>query len=113
MLWGTVAPPALGVGESKVARTVREAGLEPIVEDSDDAILSKPGVVRGNHYHNVKSEKFLVVEGEALVRLRRVDSDEVVERRVSGGWPPSCGRPADTRCTSTGRPSTVWRAMSR
>ena len=45
---------------------------------------TKPGVTRGNHYHHTKTEKFLVVEGEAVVRLRKYDGDEVIEYRVRG-----------------------------
>jgi UDP-2-acetamido-2,6-beta-L-arabino-hexul-4-ose reductase len=42
------------------------------------------GVTRGNHYHHTKTEKFLVVEGEAVVRLRRIGGDHVIEHRVIG-----------------------------
>lgn len=45
---------------------------------------TKPGITRGNHYHNTKPEKFLVLEGEALIKLRRIDSEEVQEHRVTG-----------------------------
>ncbi len=54
---------------------------------------TKPGITRGNHYHHTKTEKFLVVQGEAVIRFRkigiksdelRVTSDEVIEYRVSG-----------------------------
>jgi len=45
---------------------------------------TKPGITRGNHYHLTKPEKFLVLEGEAVIRLRRIDSDEVQEHRVTG-----------------------------
>lgn len=46
---------------------------------------TRPGVTRGNHYHHTKTEKFLVVQGEAAVRLRCVDGGgEMVEIRVSG-----------------------------
>lgn len=38
--------------------------------------VSKPGVTKGNHWHHSKWEKFLVVSGEALVRMRRVGLDE-------------------------------------
>jgi len=34
---------------------------------------TKPGITRGNHYHHTKTEKFLVLEGEAVIRFRRVD----------------------------------------
>ena len=46
--------------------------------------LAKPGIVKGNHWHNTKNEKFLVVRGEGLIRFRRVGSSEVTEYRVSG-----------------------------
>jgi len=45
---------------------------------------TKPGITRGNHWHHTKVEKFLVVEGEALIRIRKVDSDEITEIYVSG-----------------------------
>jgi UDP-2-acetamido-2,6-beta-L-arabino-hexul-4-ose reductase len=43
-----------------------------------------PGVTRGNHYHHTKTEKFLVLEGEARVCLRRLDDSTVIEYRVAG-----------------------------
>ena len=43
---------------------------------------TKPGVVRGNHFHTRKLEKFCVVKGEAIIRLRKVDESEVQELRV-------------------------------
>ena len=46
--------------------------------------ISKPGVIKGNHWHHTKNEKFLVVQGEGVVRFRRIDCDEVIEYRVSG-----------------------------
>jgi UDP-2-acetamido-2,6-beta-L-arabino-hexul-4-ose reductase len=45
---------------------------------------TKPGIVRGNHYHHTKTEKFLVLEGKAVIRFRSVQGAEVVEKRVSG-----------------------------
>lgn len=42
------------------------------------------GVVRGNHYHNTKIEKFCVIQGEALISLRHIRSDVVQSYRVSG-----------------------------
>lgn len=41
-----------------------------------------PGVTRGNHYHDTKLEKFCVIEGRAIIRMRRVDTDRVVEYPV-------------------------------
>jgi UDP-2-acetamido-2,6-beta-L-arabino-hexul-4-ose reductase len=45
---------------------------------------TKPGITRGNHYHHTKTEKFLVVEGEAIVRFRHIESGQVIEYTVSG-----------------------------
>ncbi|MCR2045357.1 capsular polysaccharide biosynthesis protein CapF [Anaerosalibacter massiliensis] len=46
--------------------------------------VSKPGITKGNHWHHTKNEKFLVVSGEGLIRFRDVNSDEIIEYRVSG-----------------------------
>ncbi len=45
---------------------------------------TRPGVTRGNHYHHTKTEKFFVVEGEAIVRFRSILGGDVIEYRVSG-----------------------------
>ena len=45
---------------------------------------TKPGVTRGDHYHHSKTEKFLVLEGEGIVRFRHIDGDKVLEYPVSG-----------------------------
>jgi UDP-2-acetamido-2,6-beta-L-arabino-hexul-4-ose reductase len=45
---------------------------------------TKPGITRGNHYHHTKTEKFMVVEGDAVINFRRIDGTEVIEHRVSG-----------------------------
>lgn len=46
--------------------------------------VSKPGIVKGQHWHNTKWEFFVVVSGHALIRQRRIDSDEVIDFEVSG-----------------------------
>ena len=46
--------------------------------------VSKPGITKGQHWHHSKWEFFMVVAGEGLIQMRRVDSDEVLEFRVSG-----------------------------
>ena len=46
--------------------------------------VSKPNVTKGNHWHHTKSEKFIVVAGTGVVRLRRVGSGKVTEHTVSG-----------------------------
>jgi len=46
--------------------------------------VAKPGIVKGNHWHHTKNEKFLVVSGKGIIRFRRIDSTEVIEYTVSG-----------------------------
>lgn len=46
-----------------------------------------PGVTRGGHYHHTKTEKFLIVHGEALFRFRHIVSGATHEVRTSGGTP--------------------------
>jgi UDP-2-acetamido-2,6-beta-L-arabino-hexul-4-ose reductase len=45
---------------------------------------TRPGIVRGDHYHHTKTEKFLVVQGEAVIRFRQIESDKIIEHRVCG-----------------------------
>lgn len=45
---------------------------------------TRPGVTRGNHYHHTKVEKFCVLSGEAVIRFRLLDGEEVLEYPVSG-----------------------------
>lgn len=45
--------------------------------------ISKPGIVKGNHWHHTKNEKFYVVHGKACVQLRQVNSSEVLEYHVT------------------------------
>ncbi len=54
---------------------------------------TKPGVTRGDHFHLGKVERFLVVQGEAMIRIRKVLSDEVWEYRVSGENPAPVDMP--------------------
>lgn len=49
--------------------------------------VTRPGVVRGQHFHLHKVERFCVVRGEAVIRLRGVGRDEVRELRMSGDRP--------------------------
>ena len=45
---------------------------------------TKPGITRGNHYHHVKTEKFLVLSGQGLIRLRHISDTKVIEYLVRG-----------------------------
>ena len=46
--------------------------------------ISKPGITKGQHWHNTKWEFFIVVSGRGLIQQRRVGSDEVLNFEVSG-----------------------------
>ena len=46
--------------------------------------ISKPGIPKGEHWHNSKWEFFIVVKGTALIRERKIGTDEVMEFKVSG-----------------------------
>ena len=54
---------------------------------------TKPGITRGNHFHTRKVERFLVTEGRASIRLRRVGCDDVTTYEVSGDHPVSIDIP--------------------
>ena len=46
--------------------------------------ISKPGITKGQHWHNTKWEFFIVVAGHGLIQERKLGSDEVIEFEVSG-----------------------------
>lgn len=46
--------------------------------------ISLPGVTKGEHWHNGKWEFFIVVSGHALIRERKIGTDEAMEFKVSG-----------------------------
>ncbi len=48
---------------------------------------TKPGIVRGNHFHTRKIERFAVISGEALIRIRKLGSNKVIEYKFSGEDP--------------------------
>ena len=45
---------------------------------------SHKGIIRGNHYHNTKIEKFCVLKGKAVIKFRHIFKDEVLTYHVSG-----------------------------
>ena len=45
---------------------------------------TRPGITRGNHFHDTKIEKFCVIEGDAVIRFRHVRETEILEYKVSG-----------------------------
>lgn len=46
-----------------------------------------PGITRGNHYHTRKIERFAVIKGKALIQLRRIGTDEVLDFYLDGNEP--------------------------
>ena len=46
--------------------------------------ISKPGITKGQHWHNTKWEFFIVVSGKGLIQMRKIGSDEVLNFEVSG-----------------------------
>lgn len=46
--------------------------------------IIKPGIIKGNHWHHTKNEKFLVVSGTGVIRFRKIGDNKVIEYHVSG-----------------------------
>lgn len=46
--------------------------------------ISKPGIIKGQHWHNTKWEFFIVVSGKGLIQQRKIGTNEVLEFKVSG-----------------------------
>lgn len=80
------------VSELEVHKDERGNFIE-LVKTNDSGQISvstsKPGVVRGNHYHNTKMEKFVVIKGEAKISMRKYDEKKVYTFIVSGKNPQS------------------------
>lgn len=49
--------------------------------------VTKPGITRGNHFHLRKIERFCAIKGEAIIRLRKIGTQEVTEYKVNGNDP--------------------------
>jgi UDP-2-acetamido-2,6-beta-L-arabino-hexul-4-ose reductase len=46
-----------------------------------------PGITRGNHYHTRKIERFAVIKGKALIQLRKIGTDEILDFYLDGSEP--------------------------
>ena len=55
--------------------------------------FTEPGVTRGDHFHLNKVERFLVLQGDAIIRVRKILTDEVWDYRVSGETPAPVDMP--------------------
>lgn len=49
--------------------------------------MSRPGITRGNHFHTRKIERFCVVQGEAVIRLRKLNTNNIIEYKVKSESP--------------------------
>lgn len=45
--------------------------------------VTRPGISRGNHWHNTKVEKFLVIKGKGLIRFRKIGDEKVIDYMVN------------------------------
>ena len=90
--------------------------------------ISRPGITKGQHWHNTKNEKFVVVSGHGLIQLRKIGSSEVINYEVSGdeitvvemipGYTHSITNLSDTEdlvtfmwcneCFDPNKPDTFW-----
>jgi len=48
---------------------------------------TKPGITRGNHFHTRKAERFAVIKGKALIQLRRIGTDKIINFALDGTEP--------------------------
>lgn len=78
-----VYPEVRADQRGELFETVRSPGGQTQVFFS----TTRPGFTRGQHYHLRKVERFLVLRGTGLIRLRKLFTDEVVEFPVSGARP--------------------------
>jgi UDP-2-acetamido-2,6-beta-L-arabino-hexul-4-ose reductase len=46
--------------------------------------IIKPGITKGNHWHHTKNEKFIVASGNGIIRLRKIETNEMIEYIVNG-----------------------------
>jgi UDP-2-acetamido-2,6-beta-L-arabino-hexul-4-ose reductase len=81
-----VAPPMLAYG-LEIKADARGSLAEFIKSPHFGQVFlsrTRPGVTRGNHYHHSKTEKFLVLAGTGVIRMRPIEGDAVAEYRVCG-----------------------------
>jgi len=80
--------PDDALGQQLAVKRDQRGGLAEFIKSQNFGQIfvsrSRPGVTRGNHYHHTKIEKFFVIAGEAVIRMRQIESSEVLEYRVRG-----------------------------
>lgn len=80
-------PPAARITTLNTRRDSRGTLFEFLKSPHSGQVFvssTKPGVIRGNHYHHTKTEKFIVVKGEALIRMRHIAEPSIQEYAVGG-----------------------------
>jgi UDP-2-acetamido-2,6-beta-L-arabino-hexul-4-ose reductase len=80
-------PPAARQHNLEIRSDARGSLAEFIKQEHFGQVFvsrTKPGITRGNHYHHTKTEKFFVVEGDGLIRMRAVEGGPVEEYPVTG-----------------------------
>ena len=89
-LYGTYVSylPEVGFGYPVIMRKDNRGWLSELLKSphSGQVFVSKtkPGITRGNHWHHTKVEKFIVIQGQAVIRFRQIHGDNVIEVPVSG-----------------------------
>lgn len=78
---------AYGLDVNADERGVFVEMLKTIDSGQFSFFTAHPGVTRGGHYHHTKTEKFLVIKGEALFRFRDLLNNELVEFHTTGEQP--------------------------
>ena len=58
--------------------------IHTLKNGQDSINISKPGIIKGQHWHNTKWEFFIVVAGHGLIQERKIGTDEIIEFEVSG-----------------------------
>jgi UDP-2-acetamido-2,6-beta-L-arabino-hexul-4-ose reductase len=76
----------------KLKQSIDERGsfVETIKLNSGGQVsfsTTKPGITRGNHFHTRKAERFAVIKGKALIQLRRIGTDKILNFELDGRKP--------------------------
>lgn len=83
--------PEEGVSAPLKTHSDKRGSFFEVFRSATDGQISisttKPGEVRGNHYHHTKCEKFVVIQGKAVIRLRKINEKKVLSYEVDGTNP--------------------------
>ncbi len=89
--------PEDGFGIALQKNTDHRGSFTELIRTDDrgqvSANIIKPGIVKGNHWHHTKHEKFIVVKGQGVIRLRKLGETQILEYEVCGEMPESVDIP--------------------